>query len=149
MDEKLKNASEDLRKAMEVSAESKVILAAFESASRQRIDTIKKALSEFTLGLKPVFEEKGKGLEVITPVRNANLFEVLYYPEIVQKESRGVNTAALRIEFQPETGKARILRSDTFFDPFSFQEIVDINEAKSLDRLEEVTLDFTKQLATK
>ncbi len=140
---------EELRKAFDESAAKKAKSAEVEKLSRTRMLVIKTAIHGIANNLKPVFEERGKGFEIINPEKNDNLIEVLYYPESAMKQTRGVNTAALRIEFLPQTGVAKVFQRDSFFTPFTEVTTVNIADDSSVNQLTAATYDFAKSLAIK
>lgn len=149
MNGRLSDAGNDLRKALEESAAQKAASAEVEKVSEGMVSEIKDAINTLAEELKPVFAENGKLLEVITPARDTNLIEVLYYPESTLKQTRGVNTAALRIEFAPKDGRAIVLRRDSFFTPFEKVETVNITNKNSVAHLAEATYNFAKSVAVK
>jgi hypothetical protein len=149
MDERTKQAAEYIRKTLEESEAKRAIVASVEKNSLSKVELAKKAISALAINLKPVFAEKGKLLEVITPPKDGNLIEVLYYPKSSFKEARGVNTAALRIQFLPQDGFAKVMKRDSFFMPFEEVETVRLEDNDSVDQLADAAVDFAKTLAAK
>ena len=147
MDPKSKAAADEIRKMLDETVKQKKEATDKEEDSWKFIKLIKDSLNVVVAeNLKPAFEERGKSLQIIFPEKS-NLIEVLYYPQIKLKETTGVNTAALRIEFLPKDGIAQVFKRESFYSPFTKVGQVVITDQKSIETLTDATIDFAKGLA--
>jgi len=126
-----------------------------EMAAASIADNVKAAVTAIAEKLKPIFEESGKGLEVVVSpnpkkfLTGDNFVEVLYYPQSSLKAVRGVNTAALRFEFHPREGNVKLFKRESVFpiplQPFGVMQL----DESSIQQLSKTTLDFAKNMASK
>jgi hypothetical protein len=157
---KLETVSEMIRKSLSDTKNQEIVKEKERQVKEQesipKIVELKSIVEIITGKLNPIFEKEGGIMKVIKnesvpqPKSKENFIEVLYYPKNRQGSVKGVNTAALRFEFDPKNNEVHILKRESLFPlPLKQVETIPILGSDTAAKISEQTKNFALTLAAK